>query len=69
MKMKSFLLILSMIFAFGIVLTSSSITYSDYIYNSIKSSDNNNQLDKTGNYYSKNDKDTTPENFIPVITQ
>tara|TARA_B100001939_G_C16827344_1_gene567060 strand:- start:468 stop:662 length:195 start_codon:yes stop_codon:yes gene_type:complete len=36
--MKSFLLILSLIFAFGIALTSSSISYSDYMSNSLNTS-------------------------------
>jgi len=36
--MKTFLLILSIIFAFGIGITSSSISYSDYINHSSNSS-------------------------------
>ena len=57
-----------MIFAFGIVLTSSSISYSDYINNSVNSPVNDNQAKKVENDYIKSIKDITSENITPVTS-
>jgi len=51
--MKTFLLILAVIFAFGIGITSSSISYSDYINHSINSSIIKNQEQNKNDKVSK----------------